>query len=179
MSKTLIVKGLILLMAFVSLSSCHIFSQAFGSAGNGQIAEARIKKNSAEKELRGEIAAFASGYLGSKYRYAGKSPSGFDCSGFVYYVMKEFDIQMRGSSAAQEHQGKKISKNEAQPGDLVFFRRSKTGSVFHVSMVLENNNGKLRLIHSTSSGGVIVDDLEKSTYWNSKVMSFRNVLGSI
>lgn len=179
MSKALFVKGLTLSVALLSLASCHIFSQALNDDGNGPLAEALIKKNSDEELLREEIIEFASEYIGTKYRSAGKSPSGFDCSGFVYYVMKEFNVKMAASSATQEHQGKKISKKEAQPGDLVFFRRSKGGRVFHVAMVLENNDGEITLIHSTTNRGVVIDHLEESSYWKSKVMTFRNVLSNM
>ncbi len=180
MSKSLIVKGIALSVALTTFTSCNIFSQAL-SGGNSQIAEARTpakKKIAEEDQLREDIIDFASDFLGTKYRSAGKSPGGFDCSGFVYYVMKEFEISMESSSATQESQGSKISKQEARPGDLVFFRRSKGGRVFHVAMVLENNNGHLTLIHSTSSRGVVVDQLDKSDYWKSKFMSFRNVVSN-
>ena len=164
------------LSMLIGLASCNILSQTAGSGG--PLAEARInKKSSAEAALRKEITEFARDHVGMKYRPAGKSPaSGFDCSGFVYFVMKEYDIAMGSSSATQENQGNTISKKEAQPGDLVFFRRSKGGRVFHVAMVLDNNRGDLTIIHSTSRG-VVIDRIEDSSYWRSKVMTLRNVVG--
>ena len=178
MSVKHIVKGMALAVALLGFSSCSIISQTFGG-GNGPLAEARIKKKDGEAQIRDGIASYAREYIGTKYRPAGKSPSsGFDCSGFVYYVMKEFEIQMAASSASQESQGKKITKQDAQPGDLVFFRRSKGGRVFHVAMVLDNKNGDLTLIHSTSRG-VVIDRLKDSAYWTSKVMTFRNVVSSM
>lgn len=92
--------------------------------------------------------------------------------------MKEHDIKMNSSSATQENQGESISKKEARPGDLVFFRRSPGGRVYHVAMVYENDrkNG-MTIIHSTSGRGVVIEKLEASDYWRSKIMSFRNVVG--
>lgn len=173
-----IVKGMAFTVALLGFTSCNILSQTFGD-GNGLLAETRIKKKDSEMRVRGGITDYAKEYLGTNYRSSGKSPSGFDCSGFVYYVMKEFNIQMAASSSSQESQGQKISKLEAQPGDLVFFRRSKKSRVFHVAMVLDNNNGDLTLIHSTTSRGVVIDRLKDSSYWKSKVMTFRNVVSDM
>lgn len=170
-----LVKALCALTLLLCITSCNVISQTLGS--NGPIAEARTKKKlSAEDELRKNITEYAQEYLGTKYRSAGKSPStGFDCSGFVRFVMKEYDIDMASSSATQERQGTKISKQEAQPGDLVFFRRSKGSRVFHVAIVLDNEDGDLTIIHSASRG-VVIDRIKESAYWRSKVMTLRNVV---
>ena len=157
---------------FVGLASCSAFTQ---SADNGPLAEAKVS-NKKELRLRNGVVDFAQEYVGSKYRSASKGPNSFDCSGFVYFVMKNFDVDMNPSSASQEKQGEKITRMEAQPGDLVFFRRSKGGRVFHVAIVLENDNGDLTIIHSTSSRGVIIDRVKESAYWRSKYMTFRNVI---
>lgn len=169
-----LVRGLFVALAFVGLTSCNLFSQALES--QGPIAEAKIKKVEEEILFRSELIEFAEQHLGTRYRSAGKSPGGFDCSGFVYYIMKEHDIKMNASSSSQERQGERISKREAQPGDLVFFRRSPGGRVYHVAMVYENDKSGMTLIHSTSGRGVVIEKLEDSGYWRSKVMSFRNVV---
>lgn len=174
MSVKRLVKGMCALCALMLLTSCSVFSQI--ANGEGLIAEANVKKLDAEIRLRNDIVDFAHEYIGTHYRSAGKSPKGgFDCSGFVHYVMHEFDIQMAASSGTQEKQGRKVSREEAQPGDLVFFRRSSGGRVFHVAMVVDNEDGDLSIIHSTSRG-VIVDRVKSSAYWRSKVMTFRNVV---
>lgn len=169
-----LVRGVFSIVALVGLTSCSLLSQTLESSG--PIAEAKAKKVEEEILLRSEIVEFAEQYLGTNYRSAGKSPKGFDCSGFVFHVMKEHDIKMNSSSATQERQGNRISKKEAQPGDLVFFRRSPGGRVYHVAMVYENDKSGMTLIHSTSGRGVVIEKLEKSDYWRSKVMSFRNVV---
>ncbi len=170
-----LVRGVLSMVALVGMTSCSLLSQTLDA--NGPIAEAKAKKMEAEILLRDEIVHFAEQYLGTHYRSAGKSPGGFDCSGFVYYIMKEHDIKMNSSSATQENQGESISKKEARPGDLVFFRRSPGGRVYHVAMIYENDKKKgMTLIHSTSGRGVVVEKLEDSAYWRSKIMSFRNVV---
>lgn len=169
-----LVRAVFPIVVLIGITSCSALSQTLQSSG--PIAEAKTKKVEKEILFRSDIVEEAEQFLGTHYRSAGKSPKGFDCSGFVYYIMKEHDIDMNASSASQERQGNKISKKDAKPGDLVFFRRSSGGRVFHVAMVYENDNDGITLIHSTSGRGVVIDKLEESSYWSSKYMSFRNVV---
>ncbi|MBI1224496.1 MAG: CHAP domain-containing protein [Bacteroidetes bacterium] len=171
-----LVRGVSALVALLGLTSCSLFSQT--AEVSNPIAEAKTKKVEKEILFRNDIVEEAEQYLGTHYRSAGKSPGGFDCSGFVHYIMKEHDIDMNSSAATQEKQGERISKKEAKPGDLVFFRRSPGGRVFHVAMVYENDKSGMTLIHSTSGRGVVMEKLETSEYWRSKIMTFRNVVGS-
>ena len=118
---------------------------------------------------------YAEKYVGTKYVYGGKDPKGFDCSGFTYYVMKKFDISIDRTSRSQENAGKSVRLKEVKPGDLVFFRRSPIGSVFHVALVKSNDSEGLHVIHSTSRG-VVVDNISKSSYWKPKLSSARAVI---
>jgi len=127
---------------------------------------------------RDSIVLFAKNYLGLPYRYASRSPArgGFDCSGFTVFVLKKFGIQLSPSSSAQSLQGDKILLKNAIPGDLVFFRRSKRGRVFHVALVSRVVKDSIFIIHSTTHGGLRIDNLATSHYWKSKYKSVRNVL---
>lgn len=128
-------------------------------------------------QYRQNIVEYAVSQQGAKYKYAGRSPkTGFDCSGFVYYVFDSFNVELTTNSRDQEKEGRVISLNEAKPGDLVFFRRSKSGSVFHVALVVDNTSDGITVVHSTTSRGVIVENITKSSYWKSKVTSARDVV---
>jgi len=119
----------------------------------------------------------ADDYLGKKYRYAGHHPkSGFDCSGYTYFLMKELDISIPRSSAAQSKVGKKVPLKKAKAGDLVFFKKGKNNRIFHVAMIYSNENEDLQIIHSTSSRGVVIDELYSNKYWNPKVSHVVDVL---
>lgn len=136
--------------------------------------EARI--SSKEMRLRQDIVEYAKKQLGSRYKYAGRSPrQGFDCSGLTCYVMNNFDIKLSPSSRAQESQGRKIDVSEVQSGDLIFFRRSRSGPVFHVALVVSNSREGIKVIHSTSRG-VVIDNISQSKYWKPKISTARNVI---
>lgn len=136
------------------------------------------KEKPASKADKGDaVAAYAETFVGSKYKYGGTSPkTGFDCSGLVYTVMDKFDVQMNRVSRDQATQGKVIKRSEAQAGDLVFFSRTSNGRIFHVAIIAEVNSNGIYIVHSSSSRGVVKDNLSTSSYWKPKIRSFRRVL---
>ncbi|MEM8523688.1 MAG: C40 family peptidase [Bacteroidota bacterium] len=126
-----------------------------------------------DEKLRTEIIAYAKQHIGVSYKYGGTTPKGFDCSGFTSHVMSEFNIPLNRTSKDQAAQGRKIVVRNAKPGDLIFF--SKSGRIFHVSIVASNKNGQLMVIHSTSSRGVVIDNITNSKYWYPKIHSVRDI----
>lgn len=130
----------------------------------------------ADLDTRSAVVEFAKEHLGADYKYAGRSPKGFDCSGFTHYVLGAFDVELTPVSRVQENEGAEIPIADAKPGDLVFFRRSKNGDVFHVALVVSNGTEGIVVIHSTSSRGVVIDNISQSSYWGAKYMTVRDVL---
>ena len=138
--------------------------------------KSEVPIDASEAELRSRVVTFAEKYVGTGYKYAGKKPGGFDCSGFVCYVMGEHGVSVPGSSRTQESYGFPVNPRKAQPGDLIFFRRAKHGDVFHVGIVYANDENGLQVIHSTSSRGVVLDNISDNNYWTPKISTGRNVL---
>jgi cell wall-associated NlpC family hydrolase len=95
------------------------------------------------------IVAEAEKYLGVKYVYGGTSPSGFDCSGLVQYVMRKQGISVPRSSGSQFGSGVSVSRSNLQPGDLVFFRSG--GSISHVGIYV----GGGQMIHAPRTGKTV------------------------
>jgi cell wall-associated NlpC family hydrolase len=124
--------------------------------------------------LRNSMVDYAKQYIGTKYKSGGIDPKGFDCSGFTQYVMKKFDYDISRVSGAQAKEGKKVKLKNAKAGDLVFFRKS--GRIFHVALVVDNQKDGLKVIHSTNRG-VVVDNITKSSYWKPKLSSAVDVIG--
>ena len=97
------------------------------------------------------ILAEAQKYLGVPYVNGGASPSGFDCSGFVYYVLKQCGFSPYRTPADQWNQGSQISKDELQPGDIVFFANTYTSGLSHVGIYA----GGGQFIHAPNSRSTV------------------------
>ena len=95
----------------------------------------------------GSLIGNAEKYLGTPYVWGGKSPSGFDCSGFTQYVFREtYGMDIGGWTGAQENAGTRISVEEAQPGDLYFW--GSPGGTYHVAIATGGGN----YIHASQPG---------------------------
>lgn len=108
-------------------------------------------------------------YLGLPYVWGGTSPSGFDCSGLVQYVFKEYGINLPRTAAEQFRVGTPVEKVNLQKGDLVFFQTYKPGAS-HVGIYL--GNGKM--IDSNSSGLMISDF--NANYWQSRYLGAKRII---
>lgn len=109
-------------------------------------------KTAGENDKREEVLSFAKKYMGTKYCYAGGSPEkGFDCSGFVNFVYKHFDIDLPRSSSGFAKIGKSLKPEDFKVGDvLVFYGYRDSKSVGHVGIVSEANGMKSKFIHASS-----------------------------
>lgn len=103
-------------------------------------------------DLRAQLVAFAKQYIGTRYTYGGRSPStGFDCSGFVYYVFKNFGYTLTPGASTQMDKVTVIKKGELVPGDLVFFNNGTARRASHVGIYIGNN----QFIHAVSPGNPV------------------------
>lgn len=113
-------------------------------------------------------------HIGTPYKWAGNTPSGFDCSGFTCYVLKEQGITLPRRSSDQYIQSKKVKKHNVQMGDLVFFNNGS--GVSHVGFVISKKGDPIVMIHSSSSKGVIITNIEQSEYWMKRLHGFGTYL---
>ena len=103
----------------------------------------------------------AAEYLGVPYAYGGASPSGFDCSGLVYYVLKHFGLSPARTPEALYSQGRSVNKADLQPGDIVFFVNTGGTSITHVGIYA----GDGQFIHSPNSRSTVSYASLTSGYW--------------
>ena len=117
----------------------------------------------ASGSVRSQVVDYASTFLGVPYVYGGGSPKGFACSGFTSYVYKHFNVSLPHSSASQYTRVSKVSRDNLQPGDLVFFANTYTSGISHVGIYVGDGN----FIHAPSSGSYVkITSLESGYYAN-------------
>lgn len=104
----------------------------------------------------------ASAWVGTPYRYGGEDRRGVDCSGLARIIYRQvYKTELHRSSHEQyKRDVRKISKNDLDSGDLVFFSTDKKRRVSHVGVYLKDG----KFIHSSSSRGVVVDNLDQRYY---------------
>jgi hypothetical protein len=98
------------------------------------------------------VVSEANKYLGTPYVWGGSSPSGFDCSGLVYYALNEAGINVpRTTAQGYKDMATPVNEATAQPGDLIFF--GTQGVVDHVGIYMGNG----QMVNATGSCVQITD----------------------
>ncbi|MDQ2722566.1 MAG: C40 family peptidase, partial [Actinomycetota bacterium] len=82
--------------------------------------------------------------LGSPYVYGATGPNAFDCSGLTQWAFKQVGISIPRTAEAQAGSGTPVSRDQLQPGDLVFFY----SPVSHVGIYAGNGN----VVHASTEG---------------------------
>lgn len=103
-------------------------------------------------------------WKGVRYKYGGNSKKGIDCSAFIQKTFKsKLNIQIPRTTWYQSKVGKKVAKNQAKTGDLVFFKTGRKSR--HVGIYLEDG----KFLHVSQKKGVIISTLEnvyfKKHFW--------------
>ena len=117
-----------------------------------------------------EIVNFAQSLIGTPYRYASTDPKvGFDCSGFITYVFKHFNILVPRSSIDFTNVGKEIPPTSAKRGDIILFTGTDSTERFvgHMGIVVSNTD-TLKFIHSTSGKAYGVTISPLSNYYKGR-----------
>ena len=125
-------------------------------------------------QKQAEIVAYAHKFLGYPYVLGGRGPNKFDCSGLVYYVYQHFGYTINRSATQQLKNGVTVSKENLQPGDLVFFNSAGTGAsrATHVGIYI----GDGQFLHASSPKvGVVISDLY-SAYYKKVYTTARRIL---
>jgi cell wall-associated NlpC family hydrolase len=100
----------------------------------------------APEHPRADLVRFATGFVGTPYRWGGADPSGFDCSGLIAYVYGRHGVRMAHYTGDQFAAYPRVAREDLEPGDLVFF-----DGVGHAGIYA----GDGRFVHATHSGDVV------------------------
>ncbi|WP_394138263.1 C40 family peptidase [Cytobacillus oceanisediminis] len=104
------------------------------------------------------LLAEAQKYLGVPYKWAGTTPDGFDCSGFIYYVLNKSGSQL-GRYSTEGYYSRSYYVDNPLPGDLVFLENTYKPGISHMGFYVGNN----QFIHASSSG-VVISSLDNPYY---------------
>jgi cell wall-associated NlpC family hydrolase len=118
-----------------------------------------------ENKKGDEIVSIAASLIGAPYRYGGATPSGFDCSGLVYYTHQRLDITVPRTSRQQAQYKPAKQLSSAQPGDILFFRLYGN-NVSHVGIYAGNN----QFIHAPKSGKRVSYANINEPYWRERLV---------
>lgn len=108
-------------------------------------------------DITSRLDTFVNKWKGKPYVYGGLSLKGIDCSGFIQTLYKDvFDILIPRTAQSQYKSSTKISKDEMNVGDLLFFMSRSSPSGWHVAVYLGNNI----IMHAANKKrGVVIDQL--------------------
>jgi len=123
-------------------------------------------KKMAREQKVDVVVSRARSYIGTPYKYGGTTTLGMDCSGLLMRSFEAIDIYIPRTSKEQSKLGKRVTVDELEPGDLVFFKTLKgKGRVTHAGLVTDTRKkDRIMFIHASSSRGVIEADLRSNYY---------------
>jgi cell wall-associated NlpC family hydrolase len=134
--------------------ACVLAASPLG-AQQGMIARARpASREQARRDST--LIALAREQLGRRYLFGGTSPEGgFDCSGFVRYLMRALGVEAPRTAAQMARSGREVPRDTShlRIGDILTFGSSRTGRVSHVGIYIGNG----RFIHASTGAGRIVE----------------------
>ena len=156
----------------VALSFHHAFAKETGTKryASPQSTPSPLSDEEIQEEMKK--------YLGIRYKRAGASRKGFDCSGFVKVIYQEIfgvDLPHQSSEQSRCPDFENIPLDSLQTGDLVFFSSGgKKRSISHVGIYLSEG----KFIHAARSQGVVISQLHDA-YWRPRVIVAKRLAGRI
>ncbi len=120
--------------------------------------------------LGGQAVVLAYEFLGIPYVWGGATPAGFDCSGLTMYVYGQLGIKLGHYTGFQYYEGRRVSRDHLEPGDLVFFHANSAGVPQHEGMYIGDGS----FIHAPQTGDVVrISSLFETRYALSYVGAVR------
>lgn len=119
-----------------------------------------------------DIVNYAKKFLGVPYVYGGTSPSGFDCSGLVYYVYAHFGYRVNRTAASLAYNGTSVSSSSLKPGDILLFTEADGSYIGHTGIYI----GGGQFIHAPHTGDVVKISSLSDSYYTAHFAGARRVI---
>jgi uncharacterized protein YgiM (DUF1202 family) len=127
----------------------------------------------AGRDIGSRLASRGLELRGVRYRWGGESPNGFDCSGFVYFLLRDqFGLHNLPRRASEQYyqMGTAVDKEDLAVGDLVFFTTYKAGPS-HVGVYIGDGN----FVHASSAGGQVQINSLSEGYYKKRLVGARRI----
>lgn len=157
-NKILLLWILLALMLFSGCSSAP-------KTSSGKVESAAIISQDKSVESRQTLIQIAERLKGKPYRYGGITPRGFDCSGFVHYTYGQAGMPIPRTTKEQYRTARRLSIDEARPGDLLFFRINSR-KLSHVGLYVGNG----RFIHASTAKKRVTEASLDDPYWHKRLL---------
>ncbi len=123
-------------------------------------------------EMRQTIMIGALAQVGKPYRSGGNDPRGFDCSGLVQFVFAQAGVKLPRASSDQRDAGDEVDFDDAQPGDLLFYKIDSWFGVDHVAIYIGDGHA----VHAPAPGRAVVVTDMTTPFWKDHFKEAVNVL---
>ncbi len=130
-----------------------------------------ISRGRPDKRKSQVLLNMAKQYLGVPYVWAGRSPGGFDCSGYIFYLFDQLGYNLPRMADGQFEVGIPVGRHALQPGDLVFFSTYEPGPS-HVGIYLGND----QFIHASSGAGRVTVTPMSNPYHRDRYLGARRII---
>lgn len=155
-----------MIIRIITCSFIFIFTVTLNSKPQLSNIQNPIDNNHYYNPIIDSIINLGKKYLNKPYRYKENNNWTFDCSGFLSFLFYSYGYEIPRSSSEISNKVKTISINESKKGDVLLFkgRDITKNRVGHVALVIENDNGNIKMLHSCRRG-IKIDDYPDSGYY--------------
>ncbi len=132
----------------------------------------RDRYRDAKGDFRKDIASKALSYRGRPYIFGAASPGrGFDCSGLIYYVLRQRGYNPPRMASGYRNYGTAVARKDLKPGDLLLFANTYKRGISHIGIYIGNNN----FVHAASTRQGVRTDSLSTKYYARKYYSARRI----